>query len=65
MRGEAAEYQEKTYRYIMSLLDGFSRFHWLCPLQTKHSHGVKECMKKIYEVHGTLEKLQLDKRKRI
>ena len=60
MRGEAVEYQGKTYRYIMSLLDVFSRFHWLYPLQTKHSRGVKEYMKKIYEVHGTPGTLQSD-----
>ena len=46
IRGEAVEYQGKTYRYIKSLLDVFSRFHWLYHLQTKHSRGVKEYMKK-------------------
>ena len=60
MHGEAVEYQGKTYRYIMSLLDVFSRFHWLHPLQTKHPLGVKEYMKKIYEFHGTPGTLQSD-----
>ena len=46
MRGEAVEYQGKTYRYIISLLDVLSRFHWLYPLQTKHSHDVKNIRKR-------------------
>ena len=32
----------------------------MCPLQTKHSHGVKENIKKIFAVHGMLETLQSD-----
>ena len=60
MRGEAVEYQGKTYRCVMSLLNVFSRFHWLYPSQTKHSHDVKEYMKKIYDVHGTPGTLQSD-----
>ena len=63
MRGEAVEYQGKTYHYIMSLLDLFYRFHWLYPLQTKHSPGVKEYTKKTYEVHGTAGTLQSDNEK--
>ena len=39
---EAVEYQGKTYRYIMSWLDVFSRLHWLYPLQTKHVPSGKE-----------------------
>ena len=38
----------------------FSRFQLLCPLQTKHSDGVKENIKKIFTVHGMPETLQPD-----
>ena len=38
----------------------FSRFHWLCPSQTKHSPGVKENLKKIFAVHDMSETLQSD-----
>ena len=47
MKSQAVQCQGKTYHYILSLLDVFSRFHWWCPLQTKHSRGVKENIKKI------------------
>ena len=36
----------------------FSHFHWLYPLQTKHSRGVKENIKKIFAIHSIPEKLQ-------
>ena len=43
----------------------FFRFHWLCPLQTEHSRGVKENIKKIFAVHSMPEMLQSDKWERI
>ena len=57
MKSQAVQYQGKNYRYILSLLDVFSRFYWLCPLHTKHSREVKENIKKIFAVHGMLETL--------
>ena len=63
MKNQAVQYQGKTYRYIPSLLDVFSRIHWLCPFQTKHSHGIKENIKKIFAVHGMPEMPQSDKEK--
>ena len=44
-------YKGKTCKYIFSLLDVFSRFHWLRSLESKHSSGVKRELKKIYFVH--------------
>ena len=58
MKSQPVEYQGKTCGYILSLLDIFSRFHWLCPLQTKHSRGVKENIKKIFAVYGIQETFQ-------
>ena len=60
MKSQPVEYQGKTCGYILSLLDIFSRFHWLCPLQTKHSRGVKENIKKVFAVYGIQETLQSD-----
>ena len=60
MKSQAVQYQGKTYRYIQSVLDVFFRFHWLSPLQTKHSRGVKEIINKIFSVHGMTETLQSD-----
>ena len=58
MKRQAVQYQGKTYRYILSLLNVF--LDWLCPLQTKHSHGVKKNIKKTFAVHGMPETLQQD-----
>ena len=52
MKNMAVVYKGKTYKYILSLLDVFSRFHWLYPLESKHSSGIKKKLKKIYSVHG-------------
>ena len=60
MKSQALQFQGKTDRYILSLLDVFSRFHWLCPLQAKHSCRVKENIKKIFAVHSILQTLQSD-----
>lgn len=60
MKGTSVNYEGKTYRYILSLLDIFSRFHWLCPLESKHSIGIKNKLKQIYSVHGLPNRLQSD-----
>ena len=40
MNLQAVKYNGKSYRYILSMMDIFSRFHWLVPLQRKcTSHG--------------------------
>ena len=33
MKGMQVEYKGKLYWYILSLMDLFSRFHWLAPLE--------------------------------
>ena len=34
------KYKGKTYKYVLSIIDVFSRYHWLVPLQTKKSSQV-------------------------
>ena len=60
MKKMAVVYKGKSDQYILSLLDVFSRFHWLYSLKSKHSSGVKKKLKKIYSVHDLLQKLQSD-----
>ena len=61
MKIQAVQHKGKTYRYILSvIIRCFCRFHWLCPLQTKHSRRVKENTKKIFAVHGMAETPQSD-----
>ena len=56
MKGMAVEYKGKNYRYIFSLLDVFSRYHWLVPLERKKSSHVKQEIQLIYKVHGIPER---------
>ena len=50
-----------TYKYIMSVIDIFSRFVFLRPLQTKESSEVAENLLDIYNEHGPPEILQSDR----
>ena len=63
MKSQQVEYQGRIYRYILSILDVFSRYHWLPPLTSKHATKVAIKFKKIYEVHGTPENPQRDRGK--
>ena len=49
-----------TYKYIMSVIDIFSRFLFLRPLQTKETNEVAEHLLDIYIEHGPPEILQSD-----
>lgn len=42
----------KTYWYILSIMDVFSRYLWLAPLSTKSSRDIARELKKIYDRHG-------------
>ena len=50
----------KSYRYILSVMDVFSRYIWLAPLPTKSSRDVARELKKIYERDGPPDRLQSD-----
>jgi transposase InsO family protein len=49
-----------NYKYILSVIDIFSRFVFLRPLQTKESSEVAEHLLDIYNEHGPPEILQSD-----
>ena len=49
-----------TYKYVMSVIDIFSRFLFLRPLQTKYASEVTEHLLDIYMEHGPPEILQSD-----
>ena len=42
----------REYKYVLSILDCFSRYHWLRPLETKTSSPVVREIKKIYNSEG-------------
>ena len=62
MKSMKVEYKGKCYRYIFSLMDIFSRFHWLAPLTRKKNSHVKKELQRIYKEHGQPERLQSEKR---
>ena len=49
-----------TYKYVMSVIEIFSRFLFLRPLQTKYASEVTEHLLDIYMEHGPPEILQSD-----
>ena len=59
-RSMHVEYHGKLFRYILSLMEVFSRFHWLVPLETKRSKCVKKELTRIYAFQGIPECLQSD-----
>lgn len=60
MKGMQLEYKWKTHWYILSLMDSFSRFHWLAPLERKKSSFVDKELKWIYTLHGIRKRIQND-----
>ena len=63
MKSQKVEYKGKTYKYVLSLLDVFSRFHWLSPLLSKHSKEVEMELEKIFDQHGIPQTIQSDRGK--
>ena len=54
-------YRGKTFRYILSLMDVFSRYHWLRPLESKHPSAIAHHLNEIYSEHGPPNVLQSDR----
>ena len=54
---------QATYRYILTILDVFSRYLWLRPLKSKHSTEIAKHLEDIYIEHGQLKVIQLDQGK--
>jgi len=52
---------KKEFKYVLCILDCFSRYLWLRPLQTKSSSEVVTQMKKIYQSKGHPQILQCDR----
>ena len=61
MINEEVEVNGKSYRYILTLQDIFSRYLWLRPLSRKSSSSVAFELKQIYREHGPPKILQCDR----
>ena len=54
------KYKGKTYKYVLSIIDVFSRYHWLVPMQTKKSSHLACELLHIYIEHGAPRVIQHD-----
>ena len=50
----------KSYRYVLSVIDVFSRFVWLRALTTKCSKDISKKLQTIYMEHGPPTVIQSD-----
>ena len=60
MEKSPCRHKGKTFKYILSVIDVFSRYHWLVPLQRKASEGVAKALCDIYREHGPPKVIQHD-----
>ena len=58
MKKLRTKYKGKTYKYVLSIIDVFSRYHWLVPLQTKKSSQAAGELLRIYTEHGAPRVIQ-------
>lgn len=50
----------QLYTYVLTVIDIFSRFVWLCPLKSKSSKEVAKELESIYVEHGAPHIIQSD-----
>jgi len=60
---QPVEFAGKTFHYVLSSMDVFSRYLWLAPLEKKSSRCIARNLQKIYEEHGPPDRLQSDRGK--
>ena len=63
MRNQLIEYANKFYQYTLSIMDVFSGFHWLMPLEQKFSRHIKPHLEKLFIKHEPPKRLQSDRGK--
>lgn len=58
---EAVNHNRHVYKYVLSVMDIFSRYLWLRPLEKKSSQHVSRALQRIYSEHGPPDRLQSDR----
>ena len=56
----AAKFNGSSYRYLLSVMDVFSRFVWLRPMNKKMSKNVEDELRSIYLEHVPPRVIQCD-----
>ena len=60
---EAVNHNKHVYKYVLSVMDIFSMYLWLRPLEKKSSEHVSRALQRIYSEHGPPDRLQSDRGK--
>ena len=60
MQNDIIKHNDQTYRYILSILDVFSRFLILRPLKRKESGQIADELENIFSEHGKPWIIQCD-----
>jgi len=60
---EAVNHDKHVYKYVLSVMDIFSRYFWLRPLEKESSKHVSQALQRIYSEHGPPDRLQSDRGK--
>ncbi|CAC5391452.1 unnamed protein product [Mytilus coruscus] len=60
MQRHKVTHRKKIFKYVLSVLDVFSRYVWLRPLQNKNSATVKRELKSLFEEFGEPKVIQHD-----
>ena len=60
MESMPVKWKGKVFKYVLSLMDVFSRYHWLIPLERKKSGPMAVALLTIYKEHGPPRVLQHD-----
>ncbi|KAL9957913.1 hypothetical protein ACROYT_G034868 [Oculina patagonica] len=60
MENMPAAWKGKTFKFVLSLMDVFSRYHWLIPLEGKSSKPIATALSEIYIQHGPPKVIQHD-----
>ena len=60
MESMPATWKGKTFKFVLSLMDVFSRYHWLIPLEGKSSKPIAVALSELYIQHGPPRVIQHD-----
>ena len=63
LRKEVLNYNKHVHRYVLSVMDIFSRYLWLRRLQKRSSEHVSGALQSIYGEHGPPDRLESDRGK--
>ena len=60
MESMPATWKGKTFKFVLSLMDVFSRYHWLIPLEGKSSKPIAVALSELYIQHDPRRVIQHD-----